>query len=357
MANIWIWISTTIQILSFTTDAYIEKCILSENTRLCKKLYIQDYVGKIYYIKKVLHLTYCQDIWSTNRQPAIICYEQYGEREREEYSHFNEMRLFKNGIYTTFYEKLGFQTKCVENKTIEVNQYFYNLSETDYDFWRLCPYGWKRSCTKEGITCISRNGGFENQRFYTRNQIPILRNESTWLPIALQVSTGLYYTSKEIVPVIQDEVICIMPWTELNAQMNNYRCHDINNYGCEQARNSFCFKISGNPGNRFRIKYNFELIQDKALITDIVTGVYCLDYMPFAYIYCMHSTTYNETFMIDESWGGRHKTIDFMFHFLIQRLEIEVPTTKKIGIRIIGLTIFAILFSLLYIIIKNGISF
>ena len=78
--------------------------------------------------------------------------------------------------------------------------------------------------------------------------------------------------------------------------------------------------------------------------------------MPFAYTYCTRSTV-NEAFMIDESWGGRHKTTAFVFHFFIQRLRIDVPMAKETWIRVIGLTIFAIHFILLYNIVKKGISF
>ena len=339
------------------TKAYEEECLVSKNNRLCKKLRVRNYVKK-YYASKVIDSAYCQDVWSNTHRPAIVCFEQFGEREEEDYLRFKGMKLFDNGIYTAYLDKLDVKnsTECLRDSTNEVERYFYNLSETEYDFWRLCPYGWKRSCTKEGITCISRDGGFENQRFFTQNQIPMLRNDSTWLPIALQVSTGLYYTSKETVPVTQGEVICIMSWTELNAKINTYRCHAISSYGCEKVQNSFCFTISGSPGNRFRIQYNFELVRDKALDADLIGGVYCLNYMPFAYTYCTRSTV-NEAFMIDESWGGRHKTTAFVFHFFIQRLRIDVPMAKETWIRVIGLTIFAIHFILLYNIVKKGISF
>lgn len=208
--------------------AYEEECLVSKNNRLCKKLRVRNYVKK-YYASKVIDSAYCQDVWSNTHRPAIVCFEQFGEREGEDYLRFKGMKLFGNGIYTAYLDKLDVKnsTECLRDSTNEVERYFYNLSETEYDFWRLCPYGWKRSCTKEGITCISRDGGFENQRFFTQNQIPMLRNDSTWLPIALQVSTGLYYTSKETVPVTQGEIICIMPWTELNAKINTYRCHAI----------------------------------------------------------------------------------------------------------------------------------
>ena len=338
-------------------ETYEVKCFSFKNNSICKKLVTRDYVKK-YYSSKVLVSAYCQDVWCSNRQPAIVCYTHYSEREEREFHRFGGLRLFYNGTYTAVSDELNTENhmKCIRYSETRRENYFHDLSERDYDFWRLCPYGWKRTCTKEGITCISRAGGFENQRFFMRHQIPRLRNDSVWSPIALQVSSGLYYTPKEIVPVIQGEVICIMSWTELNAKMNNYRCHVISDYGCEKVRNSFCFIISGSPGNRFRIRYHFQVVRDEALYSDLKRGTYCLNYMPFAYSYCTRSIS-DASNIIDKSWGGHHKTTGFVFNFLIQRIKIEVPLVKETAIQIIGLTIFTILFFLLYHIIERRISF
>jgi len=275
--------TVAIRFFPLTLEAYEVKCHSFKNNSICKILVTRDHV-KRYYSSKVLDSAYCQDVWCSNRQPAIVCYVQYGEREEREFRRFEGLRLFYNGSYTAVSDELHFEnrTECIRDSGNRTKNYFHDLSEREYDFRRLCPYGWKRTCTKEGITCISRDGSFENQQFFARNQIPRLRNDSAWSPIALQVSTGFYYTPKEIVPVEQGEVICIMSWTELNAKMNTYRCHVISNYGCEKVWNSFCFIISGSPGNRFRIQYHFQVVRDERLYSDLKRGTYCINYMPFA---------------------------------------------------------------------------
>lgn len=349
-----IWTSV---VFSLAAEAYEEKCSMSSRTdRLCKKLLVRDHV-KRYYASKVLTSAYCQDVWADGDRPAIVCYLRYGEREGEEFRRFGSLRLFRDDSFTASSDELENRAECIRDDSNRTDGYFYHLSEREYDFGRLCPYGWKRTCTEEGITCVSRNGGFENQPFHARNQIPALRNDSTWSPVALQVSTGLYYTPKEeFVPVIRGEVICITTWTELNAEIGGHRCHAITDRGCERVRNPFCFVVSGSPGNRFRIRHRFRLARDEELRADLEGGAYCARYMPFAYTYCAHSIA-NEASAIDESWGGRHSTTEFVFHFLIQRIKIEIPTVKKTAIRVIGFTIFTILSSLLYNIVANRISF